>query len=63
MGEAIVAAYSAAKTVMDIMAQPDAYRAESESWLKDVVIALDQPNGDLDAFELILKRSNNSLPR
>jgi hypothetical protein len=57
--KSIIAAYTAATTVMDMMPQLDAYRAQANGWLVEVVAALDKRGGDLDAFDLILKRTSS----
>jgi len=56
--KAIIAARTAAMTVMNIQADTEGYRAQAEDWLMEAVVALGKRGGDLDAFEIILKRVN-----
>lgn len=59
--KAIIAAHTAATTVIAIAENLEAYRAQVDGWLVEVVGALAKRHGDLDAFELVLKRVNAQL--
>jgi hypothetical protein len=59
--KAIIAAHSAATTVIDIAENLESYRAQADGWLADVAAVLGKRHGDLDAFELVLKRVNAQL--
>jgi hypothetical protein len=59
--KAIIAAHTAATTVIDMAEGLEKHRAQAHGWLMEVVVALGKPHGDLDAFELLLKRVNAQL--
>lgn len=61
--KAIIVAYSSADTVISMMDEIEAYRAQADGWLKEVVSLLDKRGGDLDAFEVVLTRSNDKVFR
>jgi len=53
---ALADAYSTANTLSQMTDQLDAYRAQADGWVKDVVTLLEKKNGALDAFEIMLNR-------
>jgi hypothetical protein len=56
--KAIITAYSAANTLSQMKEQLAAYKAAltpDDSWLPAVLNALEKRNGDMDAFELMMK--------
>ena len=56
---ALISAQCAADTVTDIITKIDSFKvAIEDGWLKTVIAALDKPNGDLDAFEIVLNHVN-----
>jgi hypothetical protein len=59
--KAIIAAHTAATTVIEMAENLEEYRARADGWLAEVVAALGKRHGDLDAFELVLKRVNARL--
>jgi hypothetical protein len=59
--KAIIAAHTAATTVIDIAENLEAYRTQADGWLVEVVGALGKRHGDLDAFEFVLNRANAQL--
>ena len=58
--KAIIAAFTAATTLLDIKNEIDAYKARADGWLKDVVELLGKRGGDLEAFEYMLGRGETS---
>ncbi len=59
--KAVISAYSAANTLSQMKETLNAYKERADDgWLAEVITALEQRNGDLDAFDLILRHVNLS---
>jgi hypothetical protein len=59
--KAIITAYSAANTLSQMKEQLAAYKGAltpNDTWLPEVLNALEKRNGDMDAFELMMKHVN-----